>query len=103
MSDILERLQEVLRERRDADPEDSYTASLYAAGTDAIAAKITEEAAETVETAGGSPEHLVHEVADLWFHTLILLTSRGVGAQEVLAELDRRFGVSGHEEKARRD
>ena len=100
---ILEQLMDVLRQRRDADPDSSYVASLYRDGIPAITAKITEEAAETVEAAEGDPEHLVHEVADLWFHSLILLALRDLDARDVLEELQRRFGTSGLEEKANRE
>ena len=99
---ILEQLMEVLRQRREADPDSSYVASLYRGGIPAIAAKITEEAAETVEAAEDDPEHLVHEVADLWFHSLVLLALRGLDAHDVLEELQRRFGTSGLKEKAQR-
>ena len=98
----LEQLMEVLRQRREADPDGSYVASLYRDGIPTITAKITEEAAETVEAAENGTEHLVHEVADLWFHTLVLLAFRGLDARDVLEELQRRFGTSGLEEKARR-
>ena len=100
---ILEQLMDVLRKRREADPDRSYVASLYRDGIPAIAAKITEEAAETVDAAEDDPEHLVHEVADLWFHTLILLALRGLDARDVLEELQRRFGTSGLDEKAQRE
>ena len=93
---------ETLRQRREADPDDSYVAALYRDGIPAITAKITEEATETVEAADGETEHLVHEVADLWFHTLVLLASRDLDAHDVLKELQRRFGTSGLKEKARR-
>lgn len=99
----LEQLMEVLRQRREADPENSYVASLYRDGIPAISAKITEEAAETVDAAGGDAKHLVHEVADLWFHTLVLLALRGLEAHDILEELQRRFGTSGLEEKAQRE
>ena len=103
-SDILHALDRALAKRRDADPSKSYTASLYAGGTAAITAKITEEAAEVVEAADEADDtHLVHEVADLWFHTMVLLQSRGLDAAAVQAELARRFGVSGIEEKAGRN
>ena len=102
-SDILAQLDTALSKRRNADPATSYTASLYAGGTPAITAKITEEAAEVVEAAAEADDaHLVHEVADLWFHTLVLLQARGLDATAVQAELARRFGVSGIEEKAGR-
>ncbi len=102
--DILTRLSRVLEERKAADPDSSYVARLYAKGTDAILKKIGEEATETVIAAkDGTAEKIVHEVADLWFHTLVLLAQQGLGPQEVLAELDRRFGLSGLEEKASRN
>ena len=100
---ILERLMEVLRRRRDADPDSSYVAALYRDGIPAITAKISEEAAETVEAAEDDAEHLVHEVADLWFHSLILLAMRDLDVRDVLEELQRRFGTSGLKEKARRE
>ena len=100
--DVLARLTAALRERLAADPDASYTARLHRAGLPAIAAKIVEEAGETAAAADGPARELVHEVADVWFHTLVLLAARGLGAADVLAELQRRFGVSGLEEKARR-
>jgi len=103
MNDVLARLSEVLEARKGADPESSYVAKLYAKGLDAILKKIGEEATETVMAAkDGQPDKLVHEVADLWFHTLVLLAHQGLGPQMVLAELDRRFGLSGIVEKAGR-
>ena len=101
-SDVLARLTAVLRQRLDAAPDASYAARLYREGLPAMAAKIVEEADETARAAEGPARELVHEVADLWFHTLALLVARGLGAADVLAELERRFGVSGLEEKARR-
>ncbi|ROR34469.1 phosphoribosyl-ATP diphosphatase [Inmirania thermothiophila] len=103
MSDILRRLDEVLAARRGADPERSYVASLHARGEEAILRKVGEEAVEVLLAArGGEAGPLVREVADLWFHTLVLLSHRGLGAGAVLAELERRFGTSGLEEKAAR-
>lgn len=100
---ILERLTEVLAARRDADPERSYVAGLYAGGSEAILAKIEEEAAEVLEAGRGpDDQHLVHELADLWFHSMVLLLSRGLTPDDVLTELARRFGVSGLDEKAAR-
>lgn len=102
-ADLLQRLAEVLESRKQADAQDSYVASLYAGGNPAICAKISEEAAETVDAAAEDDnEHLVHEVADLWFHSLVLLHHRGLSAEDVLRELDKRFGLSGHDEKASR-
>ncbi len=102
-STILDSLHAQLRSRVGADPASSYTASLYARGVDAIAKKIGEEATETVIAAKNSDDAaLVYEVADLWFHTLVLLTHRGLTPQAVLDELARRMGTSGHAEKAAR-
>lgn len=104
MTDVLERLALVLEQRKGADPEGSYVAALYAQGLDAILKKIGEEATETVMAGkDGEPEKIVYEVADLWFHSLVLLAHRGLGPAAVLAELERRFGLSGVEEKGRRE
>ncbi|WP_440996772.1 phosphoribosyl-ATP diphosphatase [Arhodomonas sp. SL1] len=102
--DILQRLAEVLEARKGADPEGSYVAGLYARGEDRILKKVGEEATETVLAAkSGDRDHLVYETADLWFHTLVMLAHYGRGPADVLAELDRRFGLSGHDEKAARE
>lgn len=101
--DILQRLTEMLEARKGADPESSYVARLYAKGLDAILKKVGEEATETVMAAkDGQNEKIIYEVADLWFHCLILLASRGLGAQDVLNELARREGISGIGEKVSR-
>ncbi|MEN8260463.1 MAG: phosphoribosyl-ATP diphosphatase [Pseudomonadota bacterium] len=103
MSDVLEKLSEILEQRKSEAPDKSYVASLYAKGLDAILKKIGEEATETVIAAkGGDRAQIVYETADLWFHTLVLLASQGLGPEDVLAELQRRFGLSGLEEKAQR-
>lgn len=103
MSDILDRLMVVLEARKAADPSASYVASLYAKGLDKILKKIGEEATETVIAAkDGDPEQIVYETADLWFHTLVMLSQQGIDHRAVLAELERRFGLSGLEEKAGR-
>jgi len=102
-SDIINELFRVLEERKEADPEHSYVAGLYAKGTDQILKKIGEEAAELIISAkGGSAEEIIHETADLWFHSLVLLAHNGIGSDRLMAELERRFGQSGLEEKARR-
>lgn len=104
MSDILKQLEQVLGERKNADPESSYVAKLYDKGLDAILKKIGEEATETVMAAkDGNSEQVIYEIADLWFHTLVLLSQQGLSHENVLNELARRFGVSGIEEKASRD
>jgi len=103
MSDVLNQLAAVLEERKQADPDSSYVAKLYAKGLDAILKKIGEEATETVMAAkDGDPEKIVYETADLWFHSLVLLAQQGLGPDDVLRELQRRFGLSGLEEKASR-
>jgi len=100
---VLQQIAEVLEARKQADPDSSYVASLYHKGLDAILKKVGEEATETVIAAkGGDTKQLVYETADLWFHTLVLLAHQGVGPEEVLEELQRRFGLSGLEEKAAR-
>ncbi|MEY6431772.1 phosphoribosyl-ATP diphosphatase [Thioalkalicoccus limnaeus] len=102
-TEVLARLAAVLEARKGADPDVSYVAKLYGKGLDAILKKVGEEATETVMAAkDGEPERLVHEIADLWFHCLVLLAHQGLGPQPVLDELDRRFGLSGLEEHARR-
>ena len=103
MNDILAELMKVVEARRDADPKASYVASLHARGLDSILKKVGEEATETVIAAkGGDRRQIVYEMADLWFHCLVLLAQSGIGVDEVLAELERRSGVSGHAEKAAR-
>ena len=103
MSDVLTRLAAILEERKQADPGSSYVASLYHKGLDSILKKVGEEATETVIAAkGGDRGQIVYETADLWFHSLIMLSACGLGPDEVLAELERRFGLSGLEEKAAR-
>ena len=102
-NDVLDKLAAVLESRKGADPDSSYVAKLYAKGLDAILKKIGEEATETVMAAkDGDAEKIVYETADLWFHSLVLLAQQGLGPQQVLAELERRFGLSGIEEKASR-
>jgi phosphoribosyl-ATP pyrophosphohydrolase len=102
-SSILMRLAETLESRKGADPGSSYVASLYSKGTDAILKKIGEEATETVMASkDGVPARVTSEVADLWFHCLVLLAHHGLSPSDVLAELERREGRSGHDEKASR-
>ena len=103
MSHLLQELAQVLEQRKAANPENSYVASLYAKGLDTILKKVGEEATETVIAAkNGDKEQLIYETADLWFHTLVLLVHQGLGPEKVLSELERRFGLSGIEEKAQR-
>jgi phosphoribosyl-ATP pyrophosphohydrolase len=103
MNDILEQLTEVLEQRKTAAPDSSYVASLYDKGLDAILKKVGEEATETVIAAkDGDRDKIIYETADLWFHTLVMLSHQGLTANDVLNELARRFGLSGLEEKANR-
>ncbi|MEW5891901.1 MAG: phosphoribosyl-ATP diphosphatase [Pseudomonadota bacterium] len=103
MSDILDRLAQTLEARKQADPQSSYVAKLYAKGLDAILKKVAEEAAETIMAAkDGAREKIIYETADLWFHSLVLLAQQGIHPDEVLAELARREGLSGLVEKAMR-
>ena len=102
-AELLKRLGQTIAARGKGDPSASYVASLFARGEDAILKKIAEEAAETVLAAkGGDKLHLVRETADLWFHSLVLLAWHGLAPEDVLAELERREGVSGLEEKRAR-
>jgi phosphoribosyl-ATP pyrophosphohydrolase len=101
--DTLSRIAIAIEERKSGDPDDSYVASLFAKGEDAILKKIGEEATETVLAAkDGDRLHLVRETADLWFHCMIMLSHYGLGPQDVIAELHRREGISGLDEKAAR-
>jgi phosphoribosyl-ATP pyrophosphohydrolase len=102
-ADVLRRLGRVIAERRGADPAQSYVAALFAKGGDAIMKKVAEEAAETLLAAKDDDKlKVVRETADLWFHSLVLLAWHGLGPEEVLAELARREGVSGLDEKRSR-
>jgi phosphoribosyl-ATP pyrophosphohydrolase len=103
MTDILQRIAASIEERKGGDPEKSYVAKLFAQGEDAMLKKIGEEATETVLAAkSGDRLHLVREVTDLWFHCMIVLSRHGLGPQDVLAEMQRREGISGLDEKAAR-
>jgi phosphoribosyl-ATP pyrophosphohydrolase len=100
---VLERLEAAIAARRGADGARSYVATLNAKGLDAILKKVGEEATETVIAAkSGERDAVVHEVADLWFHCLVMLAWHGIALADVLAELERREGTSGIDEKASR-
>ena len=105
-ADILHELMAVVADRKRNPPEKSYTTSLFQGGTEKIGAKVTEEAAEVVEAAAEPGEegrqHLIREAADLIYHLLVMLAHRDADLQEVEAELARRFGISGIDEKASR-
>lgn len=107
MSDVLEQLAQVLEARKAADPDSSYVASLHAKGLNKILEKVGEECTETLIAAkdadhSGKTDDLVYETADLWFHTLVMLSRFGLGPDDILDELRRRFDLSGLEEKASR-
>jgi phosphoribosyl-ATP pyrophosphohydrolase len=102
-ADILDELYATLQQRKGASAESSYVARLYHDGLDAILKKVGEEAAETVIAAkNGDRGALVHELADLWFHSLVLMAAKDVPLSELTAELARRRGRSGLDEKASR-
>jgi phosphoribosyl-ATP pyrophosphohydrolase len=101
--DILARLMAILESRKAADPDSSYVARLYHGGLDTILKKIGEESTETIIAAkSGDKQQVVYETADLWFHCLVMLAQQNLDVRLVLEELDKRFGVSGIEEKAAR-
>ena len=103
MSEVLTELAAVLEQRKQESPDSSYVASLYAKGLDTILKKIGEEATETVIAAkDGDKAQIIYETADLWFHCMVLLAEQGLHPDDVLKELQRRFGLSGLEEKAQR-
>ncbi|NDV13572.1 phosphoribosyl-ATP diphosphatase [Crenobacter caeni] len=102
-TEVLSKLADTLEARREAASESSYVASLYRKGEDAILKKVAEESAEVLlASKDGDRLHLVREVADLWFHTLVLLAHHGLRPEDVLMELKRREGISGIDEKASR-
>ena len=101
--DVLNELAQTLESRKNADPDSSYVASLYDKGLDEILKKIGEEATEVVIAAkSGEKTAIIHETADLWFHTLVMLAQQGLSPDDILSELEQRFGLSGLEEKANR-
>ena len=103
LAETLERIAALIEQRKQADPKNSYVARLLSQGEDSVLKKIGEEATETVLAAkSGDRLHLVRETADLWFHCMILLARHGLGPADVLAELHRREGISGLDEKAAR-
>ena len=107
MSDVLQQLAATIAARKNADPEASYVASLHDKGLNKILEKVGEEATEVVLAAkdadqDGGREALVEEVADLWFHSIVMLSHLDISIDDVTHCLEQRFGVSGHEEKASR-
>ena len=103
MNNVLQQLAEILEQRKQQSADESYVASLYSKGLDHILKKVGEEATETVIAAkGGDKQQIIYETADLWFHSMVMLAHQDLGPDDVLAELQRRFGLSGLEEKAQR-
>lgn len=102
--DILSQLGDILQQRKSASPDSSYVASLHHKGLDAILKKVGEEATETLLAAKGDDQkQVIYETADLWFHTLVMLSHLDISHQQILDELGRRFGLSGLEEKQARE
>jgi len=102
-ADILKQLAAVLEARKSESPDSSYVASLYAK-PDKMLEKIGEEAVETIIAAKNNDrQQIIYETADLWFHSMVMLAQKGLSPDDVLNELARRFGISGHDEKASRD
>lgn len=102
-NNTLSEIAKVLESRKSAEPDSSYVAKLYDKGLDAILKKVGEEATEVVmATKDGKSDKIVYEIADLWFHTLVLLAQQNLHPDDVLQELERRFGTSGLVEKASR-
>ena len=102
-NDVLQRIAGSIDEHKNGDPAKSYVAKLFAQGEDAMLKKVGEEATEVVLAAkSGDRLHLVREVTDLWFHCMVVLARHGLGPGDVLAEMHRREGISGIDEKAAR-
>lgn len=103
-ADVLQHIGDTLEARKESSPSSSYVASLFHKGEDAILKKVAEEAAEVLMASKDKDRlHLVREVADLWFHTMVLLSHHGLRPEDVLVELKRREGISGLDEKASRN
>ena len=104
MDSILNKLEKILEERKSASSDQSYVYSLYSKGTSSILEKISEESEEVINAVNEEGrKEVIHEVADLWFHLLVLLCHENIQIEEIESELARRFGVSGHDEKASRE
>jgi phosphoribosyl-ATP pyrophosphohydrolase len=104
MDSILIALEKILEERKSASADQSYVSSLYSKGTNSILEKISEESEEVINAVNEEGrKEIIHEVADLWFHLLVLLRHEDIKIKEIETELARRFGISGHDEKASRE
>ena len=103
MDNILNALEKILEERKSSSEDKSYVSSLYSKGVNTILEKVSEESEEVIQAAKEEGrDEVIHEVADLWFHIMVLLRHEDISIEEIELELARRFGVSGHEEKASR-
>ncbi len=103
MDSILNALEQILEDRKSASKDQSYVSSLYSKGANAILEKISEESEEVIKAVNEEGrKEVIHEVADLWFHLLVLLRYEDIQIEEIESELARRFGISGHDEKASR-
>lgn len=102
MKNIIDRLENILEERKKSDSDKSYVSSLYKKGNNHICLKIIEEARELVDSSSDNKEYMIHEAADLLFHVLVLLASHDIKYDTILNELEKRFGTSGIEEKNNR-
>ena len=104
--DIILEIAAILEKRKESAADSSYTKSLFDRGLGEILLKVSEESDELIEAAESKEKNkkkkLIHETADLWFHTMVLLSYEGISAEEVLNELEKRFGTSGLDEKASR-
>ena len=104
--DIIQKISDILEKRKNKNPADSYVKALYDQGREGILKKVEEEALELLQASNfkgeNRKEKIVHEVADLWFHTLVLLSYENIKSLEILKELEKRFGISGIVEKASR-
>ena len=104
MDNMLLALEKILEERKSSSEDKSYVYSLYQQGTNIILEKISEESDEVIQAVKEEGrEEIIHEVADLWFHLLVLLRHENISLEEVELELAARFGISGHQEKASRN
>ena len=102
-STMFEQVYEIILERKQSSPENSYVASLIDKGTDSILKKIGEESAEVILAAKNeNRKEQIHEITDLWFHMLVLMGQQGITLNEISQELEDRLGQSGLEEKAKR-
>ena len=103
MDNILNTLEKILEERKSSTKDKSYVSSLYSKGVNSILEKISEESEEVIQAVKEEGrDEVIHEVADLWFHIMVLLRNEDISIEEIELELARRFGVSGHKEKASR-